>query len=186
MYWSDHENMSFRYQNGATNGGRLYWFGWIKAGSEGEREFDPTLGGLYPYLEERGPGICPSFDYGSTLYKYKAKGAAYGYGYNLFLGQASISMDRVTRPTEIAVFADAAQINDFQAPASAENPLLEEWYYIDDSSDYPNGHFRHREKANVLFCDGHVGGESPVPGSIDPRLPSQKIGRLPRACLFVP
>ena len=129
--------------------------------------------------------ICPSFDYSSSLYKYKAKGAAYGYGYNLFLGQASISMDRVANAAEIALFADAAQINDFQAPASPENPLMEEWYYIDDSADYPNVHFRHRQRANVVFCDGHVGGESPVPGSMDPRLPTQKIGRLPDALLYV-
>jgi len=94
-------------------------------------------------------------------------------------------MDRVSHPSEIALFADAAQINDFQSPASPDNPLLEEWYYIDDSSDYPNVHFRHREKANVVFCDGHVGGESPVVGSKDPRLPSQNVGRLSGALLFV-
>jgi prepilin-type processing-associated H-X9-DG protein/prepilin-type N-terminal cleavage/methylation domain-containing protein len=185
MYWSENDAMTFRYQSGATNGGRLYWFGWLKAGSEGERDFDPTQGALYGYLEERGPELCPSFDYTSSVYKYKAKGAAYGYGYNLYLGQASISIDAVSRVADTALFADAAQINDFQPPASVDNPLLEEWYYIDDSADYPNVHFRHRRKANVLFCDGHVSGESPVIGSIDARLPNQNVGRLPDALLFV-
>ena len=185
MYWSEYDGMTFRYQSGATNGGRLYWFGWLKAGSEGDRDFDATRGALYGYLEERGPELCPSFDYTSSVYKYKAKGAAYGYGYNLYLGQASISIESLTRPGDIALFADAAQINDFQPPASAENPLLEEWYYIDDSADYPNVHFRHRRKANVLSCDGHVNGESPVPGSIDVRLPNQNVGRLPDALLLV-
>ena len=185
LYWSDHENKTFRYQQGATNGGRLYWFGWIKAGAEGQREFDPTSGALYPYLNERGPEICPSFDYSSSVYKYKAKGAAYGYGYNRYLGQDSISMDLVTASAEIALFGDSAQINDFQPPASPDNPLLEEWYYLDNSSDYPNAHFRHQKKANVLFCDGHVDAQTAVPGSMDPRLPKQNVGRLPASALFV-
>ena len=73
----------------------------------------------------------------------------------------------------------------FRQQELEENPLLEEWYYIDDSADYPNVHFRHRRKANVLSCDGHVNGESPVPGSIDARLPNQNVGRLPDALLFV-
>ena len=180
-----YDGMTFRYQNGATNRRATLLVRLDQSGSEGERGFDAGQGALYRYLEERGPEICPSFDYSSSLYKYKAKGAAYGYGYNLFLGQTSISMERVTDPGDIALFADAAQINDFQAPALPENPLLEEWYYIDDSADYPNVHFRHRRKANVLSCDGHVNGESPVPGSIDARLPNQNVGRLPDALLFV-
>ena len=45
--------------------------------------------------------------------------------------------------------------------------MLEEWYYVDTNTSYPNGHFRHDQKANVVFCDGHVGLENPVPGSMD-------------------
>jgi prepilin-type processing-associated H-X9-DG protein len=84
------------------------------------------------------------------------------------------------------LFADAAQVNDFQAPASPANPMLEEWYYVDTNTDYPNGHFRHDQKANVVFCDGHVDSEKPVPGSMDPRLPSQYVGRLRPEILVVP
>ncbi len=39
--------------------------------------------------------------------------------------------------------------------------MLEEWYYVDTNTSYPNGHFRHNQKANVVFCDGHVGMENP-------------------------
>ena len=52
--------------------------------------------------------------------------------------------------------------------------MLEEWYYLDNPTNYPSpnyyphGHFRHSQKANVAFCDGHVGLERFVPGSIDP------------------
>ena len=56
--------------------------------------------------------------------------------------------------------------------------MIEEWYYIDDSASQPNGHFRHTQRANVVFCDGHVGVEQCVPRSFDPRMPSQHVGRL--------
>jgi prepilin-type processing-associated H-X9-DG protein/prepilin-type N-terminal cleavage/methylation domain-containing protein len=180
MYWDESGNWTFRYFSGVTNGGRLYWFGWLKPGAEGEREFDPAQGVLHPYLQGRGVELCPSFDYGSSLYKFKASGAAFGYGYNRYLGKQSINLSVVHRPVETALFADAAQVNDFQDPASPERPLLEEFYYVDadDGMGYPNGHFRHRGQANVVFCDGHVDREKPVAGSVDQRMPSQRVGWL--------
>ena len=70
--------------------------------------------------------------------------------------------------------------------------MLEEWYYVDletnysSPNNYPNGHFRHSQKANVGFCDGHVGLESFVPGSIDPKLASQFVGQLRPEILTLP
>jgi prepilin-type N-terminal cleavage/methylation domain-containing protein/prepilin-type processing-associated H-X9-DG protein len=188
MYWDDHEGDTFRYMTGASNGGTIYWFGWIEAwtpGNEGQRAFDATAGALYPFLGGRGVEVCPSLDYNSRLFKAKATGAAYGYGYNLHLAasvtQPPIKINRVTRPSDIALLADAGQINDFQEPASADNPLLEEFYYINDTE--PTVHFRHNRRANVLYCDGHVDPERPLPGSIDTRLPSEVVARLPTHCL---
>lgn len=188
LYWDDNDDLTFRYLTGATNGGRLYWFGWLKPGGEGDREFDPASGALYPYLQGTGVEICPSLDYGSSIYKHKAKGAAYGYGYNFYLGQGSININRISRPSDIVLLADAAQVNDFQAPASPDNPMLEEFYYVDadESSGYPNAHFRHKHQANAVFCDGHVDREPPAPGSIDTRLPGQWVGRLRPECLRFP
>ncbi len=188
LYWDEHEGMTFRYLAGSTNGGTTYWFGWIKPGAEGEREFDPALGALYPHLQGRGVEICPSLDYASTLYKYKARGAAYGYGYNLYLGKNALPISRVPQPSGTVLLADAAQVNDFQDPASPENPLLEEFYFVDsgDGSYYPNAHFRHRRRANAVFCDGHVDAEKAVPDSFDPRLPNQYVGRLRPESLRVP
>jgi len=188
MYWDENDDRTFRYLAGTTNGGRLYWFGWLKPGAEGEREFDVSQGALYSYLQGTGVEICPSLDYASTVYKYKARGAAFGYGYNLYLGQESISLSLVQRPGDIALLADAAQVNDFQAPASPENPLLEEFYYVnaDDGAGYPNAHFRHQHQANAVFCDGHVDRERPVIGSLDLRLPSQWVGWLRPECLRLP
>ena len=188
MYWDENDDFTFRYQVGATNGGRLYWFGWIKPGTEGNRDFDASLGALYPYLQGNGVEICPSLDYNNTLYKYKARGAAYGYGYNLHLGQRSINTSQIARPADTVLMADAAQVNDFQAPASPDNPMIEEFYYVDadDGGGYPNAHFRHQKLANVLLCDGHVDREKPVAGSLDSRLPNQSIGRLRPEILRLP
>jgi prepilin-type processing-associated H-X9-DG protein len=188
MYWHDNEGEAFRYLTGATNGGKVYWFGWIKPGAEGERDFDATPGALYPYLQEPGVMLCPSLDYGSTLYKLKARAAVCSYGYNRHLGQTPFNISRLARTTETVLFADAAQVNDFQEPASPAHPLLEEFYYVDtdEGGGYPNGHFRHQRRANAVFCDGHVDREKPVPGSLDARLPSQWVGWLRPEILRVP
>ena len=163
MYFDDHEGQTFPYELLATNNGVIYWFGWIENGAEGTRAFDAKQGPLFDYVQGLGVGICPSLNYASGHFKLKAKGAAYGYGYNRHLastnGLTPVNVQQIRDTSGIALFADAAQINDFQPPAAPDNPMLEEFYYVDvgDSSfGYPNAHFRHHERANVVFVDGHV------------------------------
>ncbi|MGA2865079.1 MAG: prepilin-type N-terminal cleavage/methylation domain-containing protein [Verrucomicrobiota bacterium] len=190
LYWDDNGGNCFRYGGAYTNGGQLYWFGWMGPGAEGARAFDATCGALYPYLQGRGVELCPAFNYFLSQFKAKARGATYGYGYNLYLsaapGQAPINLSRLLRPAGTVLLADAAQVNTWQAPASPANPMLEEWYYLDNSTNQPNGHFRHAQKAEAVFCDGHVGPERFVPGSLDPRMPSQFVGRLRAELLSLP
>jgi len=191
MYWDDNSDACFRYTSGFTNGGQLFWFGWLGPGAEGERAFDPATGALFPYLHGRGVEMCPSLNHAMTQFKLKATGAAYGYGYNKYLSpgtskQPPKKISRVTRPSETILLADAAQVNDFQPPGSTVTPMLEEWYYVDDSVNYPNGHFRHSQRADAAFCDGHVGSEKFLPGSIDPKLPDHFVGRLRVESLIVP
>jgi prepilin-type N-terminal cleavage/methylation domain-containing protein/prepilin-type processing-associated H-X9-DG protein len=188
LYWDDNDGECFRWRS-ATNA-QLYWFGWMSgSGPEGTRVFDATVGALYPYVQGRGVEICPSLEYHLGEFKLKANGPAYGYGYNLHLSQSSLArppvrITQLRRPVQTTFLADAAQVNDFQAPASPENPMIEEWYYVSAqtnftaSSYYPNGHFRHRPRASVVFCDGHVDGEKMLPGSLDRRLPRHKVGQL--------
>ena len=180
MYWDEYENQAFRYRRGPTNDGVVYWFGWLANGREGERDFDATPGVLFPFLGGRGVAVCPALQYTLPSFKLKAAGAAYGYGYNLQLSaplsQPPVSLGKVTQPAELGVLADAAQVNDFQPPASRDRPLLEEFYYV--NTNEPTAHFRHARQANVVFCDGHVGAERPVEGSIDQRLPRENVGRL--------
>jgi len=188
MYWDDNAGYAFRYRGISTNGGDLYWFGWLERGVEGQRTFDPKLGALYSYLGSRGVEMCPSLDYAFREFKLKALGAAYGYGYNLGLSaplhEPPLNLARVKHPSDCAVFADAAQVNTFQPPASPQNPLLEEFYFV--GTNETTAHFRHRQTANVVFCDGHVGSERPLAGSLDARLPSQRVGCLRPEILLVP
>ncbi len=195
LYWDDYGGLCFQWYYGATNNGQLYWFGWLGNGVEGQRPLDLSAGVLFPYLADSKARLCPALNYALSQFKLKARVPVCSYGYNSILATdgstASPNISRLRRPTEMALFADAAQVNDFQAPASRSNPMLEEWYYLDNPTNspsanyYPHGHFRHLQKANVAFCDGHAGMETMVPGSIDPKLPSQFVGRL-RPEILVP
>ena len=187
LYWDEHENLSFRYRGAATNGGDVWWFGWLErwnGGNEGARAFDPVAGALYPYLQSRGVEVCPSFDYSFAGLKLKASGASYGYGYNRHL--SGVTVNRIAQPADTVLLADAAQINDFQAPASPENPMLEEFYYVSTNTFEATAHFRHGSRANAVFCDGHVDRELPQSGSIDSRLPQCHVGRLRPERVHVP
>jgi prepilin-type N-terminal cleavage/methylation domain-containing protein/prepilin-type processing-associated H-X9-DG protein len=187
MYWDDHGGMCFRWKAGDTNGGQLFWFGWVGPGAEGQREFDPAQGSLAPYLKLKGVEQCPGFHYWLPHVKLKTAGGSVGYGYNLFLSapltKPPFNFRSIQNPSATALFGDAAQVNTWQAPASRSNPMLEEWYYIDNSSNQPNGHFRHYGQGNLVFADGHVAAEKPVAGSLDARLPHQKVGRYREAVL---
>ena len=192
MYWDDNNSSFFLYGGWNTNGGQLYWFGWLEdwSAGEGNRQFDAKQGALYPYLQGCGVELCPTLNYLLPQFKLKATGSSYGYGYNRYLsGNLSgpaIKTTRVRQPSEIALFADAAQVNIFQRPASPSNPMLEEFYYVDNTIKPPNGHFRHAQKANVIFCDAHVGLEKMVPGSLDQNLSRQFVGRLRPEILTLP
>lgn len=187
MYWDDNRGECFRYRGAATNGGDVYWFGWLQRGAEGERAFDLTQGALHPYLAGRGVEICPALNYAMARFKRKARGAAFGYGYNLLLSaplsEPPVNVAALSHPATTVLLADAAQVNTFQPPASPANPLLEEFYYV--NTNEPTVHFRHRPLANAVFCDGHVAGERPAAGSLDARLPGETIGRL-RTEILVP
>lgn len=171
------------------NGAR-WWFGWLQGTSapEGRRAFDLSSGALFPYLHGSEVRLCPSPVWNSPRFKRKGTNVVFSYGYNRYLSPPKLNrlagINRVTQPTGTVLFADAAQVNTFQSPASPVHPMFEEFYYLDLETNYsdfnnqPNGQFRHSHKANVVFCDGHAGMESMVPGSLDKRLPDLFIGQL--------
>jgi len=185
---------------------RLWYFGYERgtdwlATAEGERVLDRTRAKLYPYLQDyESVEVCPAFDYAGS-YKAKFRGRWWTYGINRELApdrfldpraphrsQAEIAAGDLARTV---VFADAAQVNTFQPPASPSNPMVEEWHYVQPPDaplpDYPHVHFRHGGLANVLFADWHVEAVGPAPGSFDPRLPTARIGHLdPSAVRYRP
>jgi prepilin-type processing-associated H-X9-DG protein len=180
LYWDDHRGIAFVERGARTNQGWNYWFGWLEDGAEGERRFEPSAGALWPYLRSRGVEVCPALNRIDPRFKSKAHGAAFGYGYNLRIGTrgtSGIAIATLRSPAGCAVFADCAQVNDFQPPASPDHPLLEEFYYFD--LEGPTVHFRHSRRTQAWFADGHVAGGLPAPGSEDPRLPTEHIARLP-------
>ena len=198
MYLGDNANIYFHRcaTPTSTTAGQQWWFGWLAGGKEGQRAFDLSTGVLFPYLLGSDVRLCPSPAWSSQRFKPKGTGVIFSYGCNSFVfssqTQSRINASKISWPAGIALFADAAQVNTFQLPASPGNPMFEEWYYLNLATNYsnpnnqPNGHFRHTQSANVTFADGHVDREKPVAGSIDKRLPSQFIGQLRPEILLVP
>jgi len=187
LYWDDNAGKCFKISDGNTNNGTIWWFGWLdNSQPEGSRPFDLSAGKLFPYLNGSTVRLCPSLDASGPQFKLKATNVVCSYGYNSRLSPAGSPMSAaaIRRASDTALFADAAQANDFQAPASHSNPMLEEWYYLDSATNfssasyYAHGHFRHAARANVTFADGHVAMEKMVDGSFDRRLPRQNLGQL--------
>jgi prepilin-type N-terminal cleavage/methylation domain-containing protein/prepilin-type processing-associated H-X9-DG protein len=192
LYWDDNGGRCFQWSYGTMGTGQLYWCGWLGNGAEGQRPVDRSAGVLYPYLADSRVRLCLVLNSAAGRVKLKANSIVSTYGYNVFLSAAGMNVSRIKRPTGTTLFGDAAQVNDFQAPASRQNPMLEEWYYLDNPTNYasagfyPHGHFRHAQKASVAFCDGHVATEVMVQGSLDQRLPSQFVGCLRPEILTLP
>jgi prepilin-type N-terminal cleavage/methylation domain-containing protein/prepilin-type processing-associated H-X9-DG protein len=200
LYLGDNaENFFYRSQP-VTTAGQQWWFGWLAAGTEGQRGFDLSSGILSPYLHGGNVRLCPSPAWNSPQFKPKGTNVIFSYGCNAYLcavqnatqSAPPVNADKIFHPADTALFADAAQVNTFQSPASARNPMFEEFYYVDLETNYanpnntPNGHFRHAQKANATFADGHVGLEKAVAGSYDKRLPNQFIGQLRPEILKLP
>ncbi len=189
LYWEDYDDECFSYNFGVTNSGEIYWFGWIGAGAEGHRPFDLSPGALFPYLRGSDVRLCPALDPATPHFKLKGTNVIFSYGCNSYLfggpGQTAVNAGKISDPSGTALFADAAQVNDFEAPASRRNPMFEEWYYVDLNTAYPNAHFRHSQRANVTFADGHVGLEFMAPGTLDLRLPAEFIGQLRPEILLI-
>jgi len=190
LYWDDNAGKSFGFNLGATNGGTLYWFGWIATGADGQRAFDLSVGVLSPYLHGSDVRLCPSPVWNSPLFKLKGTNVIFSYGCNSYVfggpGGNLTDEKNLAHPAGTALLADAAEVD----PFSTGN--FQEWYYVDletnysKPSNYPNSHFRHAQKADVTFADGHVALEKPVPGSYDPRLPNQCLGQLRPEILALP
>ena len=189
MYWDDNGGKSFYFRVGKMNNsgtnGVLWWFGWLADGTDGQRAFDLSSGFFYPYLNGTDVRLCPLLSRATNPQFYpKGTDVIFSYACNPYLfvatNQPPVNFSRIKRSADTALFADAASVDDFLQPQAE----LKEWYYLylqtnySNPHNYPVGHFRHSQKANVTFADGHVGMETMVPGSLDRHLPNQNVGQL--------
>ena len=198
IYLGDDNNLYFNRCAAPTSAGQQWWFGWLQGSTvpEGQRGYDLATGVLYPYLHGSNVRLCPSPVWNLAQFKLKGTNVIFSYGCNAYLcanqGQNPVRASVVSAPANTALLADTAQVNTFQWPASMSHPMFEEWYYFDLQTNYanpnngPNGQFRHDQKADVAFTDGHVCLTGPVPGSFDKRLPMAGIAQLDPGMVAVP
>ena len=193
LYWNDNSENCFLLWTKVDGTGKTWWFGWLANGTDGQRAFDLSAGALFRYLRGSDVRLCPLLNRDvNPQFQPKGTNTIFSYGCNRYVfvapNQPPVNASRLAHPTETALFADAASVDNFlQAEVQ-----LKEWYYLDletnysNPNNYPNGHFRHAQTANVAFADGHVGIESMVPDSCDQHLPNQNVGQLRPEILAVP
>jgi prepilin-type processing-associated H-X9-DG protein len=140
------------------------WFG--VRGADGR--FEPRDGSLVPYLKDGGAlRQCPAFrttagfdqGTGGYVYNYVAVGGrVWRLGYEPEAFDSGMSEAELPKPAEIAMFADGAldvgtglAEYGFMEPPPAVAARIPGARALE-----PAIHFRHQERANVVFVDGHV------------------------------
>jgi prepilin-type N-terminal cleavage/methylation domain-containing protein/prepilin-type processing-associated H-X9-DG protein len=146
-----------------------------------QRVFDPLLGPLSKSLADGKVKACPSFRaFGTDLAAGAFETGAGGYGYNqtgvgsqdyefgrsrrsVLLG---IRAERIKRPSDTVMFTDAAMPIGYPHEMLIEYSFAEAPYFVLPGThgpyeettwlSDPSIHFRHAERANVVWCDGHV------------------------------
>lgn len=185
-YLGDNNNVYWPYRSdGPESGGVTWWFGYEPPGSsalgEGNRILRPEEGPLSGYV----PASIrpdPSLKLSGKAFKAKYKFGYLGVGYNVLLGgkwtgtATRINALTLEKPGEIVVFTTSAQVNTFQSPASASNPMLEEFYGIDQREVTVHG--RNAGFAMVGFANGSAGFLPIDPTTLDKRAPKANVGRF--------
>ena len=194
-YLAENQGHFFRSRE-ALSDGVQWWFGFESYSGpkkEGQRILDKSRGPLGPYIVDSA-GRVPDFAFTSMGASFKPKFANgyFGFGVNTELtggptGQEPAKLRRIhqlERPGRIALFATCAQINSFQAPASAARPMLEEFYFFNAEDCRNTVHFRHSRKALVAFADGSLQEVTGNDSLWDRRLPGAAVGPLPESMIL--
>ncbi len=189
-YLGDNNYTFWRYREMVLDGDRRgvrWWFGFEPQSSlnapEGTRIFYPEDGPLGGYL----PASLrpdPSFRHTGKAFKPKYRFGYLGVGYNVLLGGgwsggAPLRYFQLAEPERTVVFATSAQVNTFQAPASPANPMIEEFYGLDQRE--VTVHFRHGRSeplAMVAYASGSVGFLPMDESTRDSRAPQANVGRF--------
>lgn len=180
FYAKDHQN---RFVAGAPRIAAENLHRWHGARQRVGEPFDPARGDLTPYLDspsaDEGVRACPAFD--ATLDELRASGMGFefgagGYGYNnAFVGveraldaagvwrvrtdETGSLTHRFAQPVRTIAFADAAFTG---RERLIEYSFIEPRFWPDSPAFRPDPsmHFRHAERANIAWLDGHASGEA--------------------------
>jgi len=191
-YFGDNEYTFWKYREWVSGEGVQWWFGLEPTDSfgrnEGERLLRASEGPLGPYM----PSALrpdPSFSFTGKAFKPKFAHGYIGIGYNIHLADRDsrswagwsgygdpMTYWQLEDPSKTVVFATSAQVNTFQPPASGSNPMIEEFYGIDENEVTIHG--RHGWRAMVVFASGNVGFLELDESTLDSRAPKASIGRF--------
>ena len=139
--------------------------------------FDFSGSPLLAYLQTTQIKQCPTFVFNDTTAGFERSAGGYGYN-NASLGSSMgvkemahlslpileyerqvvntpAKMNMIQRPSEKIAFADAAIAN----PNLIEYSFVESPQDVDGNASSPSIHFRHRDRANVAWADGHVSSQ---------------------------
>jgi prepilin-type processing-associated H-X9-DG protein/prepilin-type N-terminal cleavage/methylation domain-containing protein len=143
---------------------------WHGARTSVSEKFNPAEGPLAPYLGRDGKvKECPAFQQHISGPDSFENGSG-GYGYNaVYIGgtpRDKWSGERVAnvpRPERTLMFADTAFARE---GGLQEYPFAEPFQWVAPNGRLagalsPSMHFRHKGKANVVWCDGHATPEAP-------------------------
>jgi len=145
--------------------------------------FDPTLGPLAPSLADGLVKECPEgTDFVRDGDKNAFEASCGGYGYNMIgVGSRSyengfsteaiatgMRVEEIAQPGSTVMFTDTAFIQGFGEQylieysfcESPRNIRVQDGTVTEYGRPTPSIHFRHLERTNVMWCDGHASGET--------------------------
>jgi prepilin-type processing-associated H-X9-DG protein/prepilin-type N-terminal cleavage/methylation domain-containing protein len=185
----------------APQAGKLWWFGFAAQATQGQPNspLDVTQGLIAPYL---GGNIqnglqCPDFPYDDPHFRSAFSTYAADYGLNAFISPFPpvIPMSPYPRPAvngykasqirssaATVVFADGITVSGVYAdPLAFQEPF---WLDIEMQGSLPGKyggfvHWRHRNRANIAYLDGHVAQVNQTDGYVVyPSLGQAAVGTL--------
>lgn len=168
-YATDHDGQLMPY-GVSDDTGVQWWFGYEPGGPSAgtQRPLDKTRGPLAEYLggDIAGALACPAFPRNAPGYvaKFSEPSAHFGYNGGLVwpfpLGREARRLDEPDNPSGVFAFADAVH-QDFGATQFYEPHTVS---YRRPGLITGAGHFRHADRANLVYLDGHAAALAPPQG----------------------
>jgi prepilin-type processing-associated H-X9-DG protein len=150
---------------------------WHGARTSGSKPFDGAKGPLARYLgKDHAVRECPSmrryvqditganaFEAACGGYGYNANGVGSRFftaGYSRQSAARGMDPADIRDPARTIMFCDSAFPQPYNSPAYLiEYSFAESFTSATGSPGQPSIHFRHNDRANVVWCDGHVSSE---------------------------